>query len=245
MISSIKLYNLRNSEFIQFITDVLDIVDLNNATDLQVMGQYNDLFISKGELEHFYKKEQGSDLTNEIVKMDALRDSLITGINAIVTGNTYHYDEITKGYAVLLENNLSIYGKNIARENYQSETTIINNIVSDWTTNPVLSNAATKLGLNTWIVQLQAANSNFHSIYLQRTQEFGAASPNTLKLKRQETTNIYYELRDFIDSYFTINKGAPPFDKAINELNALIDQYNTLLAGRKLRDVSEEEFGKN
>ena len=245
MISKIPLQELRNSEFLQFSTDTLGIVSLNDPNTLQVLTQFDALTISKTELEGLFKKEQGSQITDEIVKLDALRDSLINGISAVVLGNTYHFDTTMQGYASVLEANLSIYGAGIARENYQSETAIINNILNDWSTQPDLITAVAALGLDAWVAQLEAANTSFNAKYLERTQELGAVSSDTLKSKRLETANAYYELRDFIDSYFTINKGVAPFDKVTNELNALIDQYNKLLISRKSGgDVQAPEVAK-
>jgi len=60
----------------------------------------------------------------------------------------------------------------------------------------------------------------------------GAANPATILEKRLASVQLYYALRDRIDAFYTINNGANPWGKTVNELNALIDQYNVLLAGR-------------
>ena len=59
----------------------------------------------------------------------------------------------------------------------------------------------------------------------------GDANPETLKSKREETMNAYYELRKFLEAYATI-QNTPEYIKTISELNALIDQYNQLLNSR-------------
>ena len=56
-------------------------------------------------------------------------------------------------------------------------------------------------------------------------------TPDTLKAKREETMVAYWELRKFIDANSIINPSVA-YEKLINELNALIDQYNELLSSR-------------
>jgi len=60
----------------------------------------------------------------------------------------------------------------------------------------------------------------------------GAANPSTILEKRLASVQLYYALRDRLAAHHNINDGANPWGKTVNELNALIDQYNVLLAGR-------------
>jgi Family of unknown function (DUF6261) len=232
MIISIDLRGLRNSEFVQFGSDVLSIVKINDPQALGVLAQYDALAAANKTVENLFNKEQASATTDVLVALDNQRDRLINGISALVLGYTYSTDETQKRNALLLQTNIDSYGSGIAKENYQSETAIITNLIDDWTAKPELAAAIAALNLGSWQTELAAANAAFNAKYLVRTQEKGSASPESLKEKRTVATNAYYELRNFIDSYFTINKGAEPFRKTTNELNALIDQYNRLIAGR-------------
>jgi len=128
------------------------------------------------------------------------------------------------------------YGGGIARENYQAETAIIDNLVADLDNKPEMAAALAALQLGGWKKEMQEANTAFDAAYMDRTKELGAASKDTLLAKRAETNEAYYKLRDFIGSFYTINEGAEPYKKTINELNALIDQYNTMMAGRLKND---------
>jgi hypothetical protein len=59
------------------------------------------------------------------------------------------------------------------------------------------------------------------------------STPENLKSKREETNQVYYELRNRIDALHLLEETAPsPYTTVINQLNALIDQYNTLLNNR-------------
>jgi hypothetical protein len=232
MIANLQVQKLRNSEFIQFVNDTLSIVSLNDPQALLVLNQFNALTAEKTILETLFNKEQASALTNELIALDDQRDNVLNGIIALVTGYTYSLDPVQKKSAIALQTNITSYGTGIARENYQSETAIITNLLDDWNTKSELAAAIVMLNLSGWQTQLTVSNSAFNAKYLARTQEMGSASPDSLKEKRAVATTAYNDLRDFINSYFTINKGAAPFGKVTNELNALIDQYNRLIAGR-------------
>jgi Family of unknown function (DUF6261) len=233
MIKGIALQTLRNAEFLQFLKLVLSIFSANDPAVLQVLEQFNALEAAKSNVELLFNKDQASAHTDEVAALDAKRDDLINGIIALVQGNTYHFDAAIKKQALALQTNIASYGSGIARENYLSETAILDKLINDWETKPELAAAIVALQLSEWKTQLASANAAFNAKYLERTKELGAASPEKLKEKRQEAANAYLELRDMLVSYANINKKKPPFGNAVNELNALIDQYNSLLASRK------------
>gem|GEM_PF-4704996 len=96
----------------------------------------------------------------------------------------------------MLLNNLAKYGTGIARENFQAETAILDNIISEWLSQNDLTEAMTALGLTAWLEEMQTANREFNKVYLARTAEYGNANPATIKSKRSKTNTVYYELHD-------------------------------------------------
>lgn len=240
MIASIDLKTMRNSEYIQFMHDTLGITVANNPAAMLVQVQYDGLNTAVTTLDGLFVTDQASPLTAQVTALDLRRDAALNGITALANAYTYHFDPALKAHADTLSHQLGLYGAGIAKDNYQSETNTINSILNDWNTQPALVAAITALGLTAWKAELQTANTSFSTVYLQRTQQMGAASADTINAKRIECNNAYYLLRNFIDSYFTINGGANPYGKVTNELNALIDQYNVLLAGRAATPAPEE-----
>lgn len=68
---------------------------------------------------------------------------------------------------------------------------------------------------------------------LSRIQEYSDASPETIKIKREETNIAYYALRDRIDALHLLVETPPsPYTTVINQLSALTDQYNKMLINR-------------
>ena len=230
--AGIDLMKLRNAEFLQFSKDVMGIITLNNTLALQVGNQYVAFQNITNEIETLFVTDQGNDTTPIIQALDARRDAAITGITLMANAMVYHYDPAIKAAAIAISDNLRLYGGGIARQNYMAETASISNIINDWNTKANLTAAISTLQLDDWKAELENANINFDAQYIARTQQLGAANPATILEKRLESVQLYYALRDRLAAHHNINNGINPWGKTANEINALIDQYNVLLAGR-------------
>jgi len=231
MIESIELTKLRNGEFLQFATNFSALVESNNPTVLNVMKQHNDFKVAIGVIEPLFKVEHVNAITQQLVLLDERRDKAITGLTTVIDGFCSHFSVQVAQAAKRLAVDLQLFGTGVAKQNYQAETASINGIISDWETKPELAAALAILGIEEWKDELKAANHVFDQKYLERVKEYGAANPDTLKAKREETMNVYYELRKYLDANSVLHN-SPDYEKTIKELNALIGQYNTLLSAR-------------
>lgn len=229
MISAIDLAKLRNSEFLQFGTFFSNFVVANDPVALNIAPQHTAFKAKLDETAGLFKVEKSSPLTQELILLDERRDKAISGIAGVIDSYGNHFDPATIQATTILAANLNIYGTGIARLNTQEETSTIKAIVNDWETKSELTAAITKLVLSTWVAELKAANLLYEQKYFERTQEYGAANPETLKQKREETMAAYYMLRDFINANLILHPSAA-FIALENGLNALIEQYNALIA---------------
>lgn len=240
MINAINISILRNAEYLQFMKNVASLVQTNDPVVLNVAPQLTALNNAVSVLDGLFKIQLANEITEELVAIDERRDKAITGLGFVVTGYVYHFDAALAQAASLLNDNLKLYGSGIARQNYQAETATITSLVNDWESKPNLSDAIVALHLDSWKDELKTANALFDERYLARTQEYGAANPDTLKLKREETNAVYYTLRDFLNSFSIVQPSATN-TKTLNEINALIEQYNTLLANRIVTGTPVDE----
>ena len=231
--NAINLTNLRNAEYLQYIKNYLAIVQRNDPTVLKIQAQYDALMSKSNELDALFKKILANENTADILALDGRRDDAINGIYYVAQGYEYHFDPQLQTAASLIKDSFSVYGGGIAKLNYQAETATITGLITDWENKAPLVAAFTTLNLTDWKNELKAANTQFDERYLDRTQEYGNATPENLKSKREETNAVYYALRDRIEAYHLLVDVPPsPYTTVINQLNALIDQYNTLLNNR-------------
>jgi hypothetical protein len=231
MITSIDLSKLRNAEYVQFSKGCASIVGANDPNGMNVQLKY-DAFINKlAELEVLFKKSTENPITAEIEALDARRDRAVSGLLMHINALSFHFDPAVVTLAMALQHNLKVYTTNIVAENYNAETALINNLVTDWETKPELANALAALGITSWKDELKTANTLFDERYIARTQDMATASPDNLKTKRLEGNQAYYDLRSHIDAHMTLAP-SPALTKTTDEINALITQYNQLLVGR-------------
>ena len=232
--NAIDLRLLRNAEYLQYMKDFAGIINLNDPATLQIDAKLAAFNAKTEELEELFKKALANDHTKVILALDQRRDDAINGITAFLQGYSYHFEATKKQNAQRLLAQIAVYGSGIARQNYQSETATINNLIHDFEDKPELAAAVTAFNLQPWIDELTDANTLFNTEYLSRTQEYGDANPDTIKSKREEVNGTYYALRDRIDALHILVETPPsPYTTVINQLNALTDQYNVLLAHRQ------------
>lgn len=233
MINAIDLAKLRNAEYLQLMKDFTAIVERNDPATLNVVARLTDLQTKVAEMDVLFKKILANDNTSSLLNIDKKRDDCINGMLLVVQGYEYHYEENIRLAAQKLATNLRFYGAGIAKLNYQAETATLSNIVTDWETKAELTAALATLNLITWKDELKTQNNVFNKVYLDRTQEYGNATPENLYNKRNETNTVYYALRDRITALdLLVESPTSPYTTAINQLNALIDQYNSLIVGR-------------
>ena len=231
MIISIDLRNLRNATYLQFQKDFLAIIFRNDPASLQIESKYNELTAKSVELENLFKKVLANPISQELIILDGRRDDAINGIYYGALSYSYHFDAPTKKAADALLANFKLYGSGIAKLNYQAETATISNIINDWENKPELIQALTTLNLSSWKDELKTVNEEFSTKYLDRTQDYGNASPENMKIKREETNTVYYALRDRINALDLLVETPPsPYSTVINQLNSLIEQYDRLLS---------------
>lgn len=234
--------DLPNAEYLQYAKDFSGIINLNNPIQIGIDAKLTAFTNKISELELLYKKALASEKTQELLLLDERRDAAATGINYFLLSQTYHFEIVKRQNAQLLLDNMTLYGSSIARLNYQAETATLNNIIRDWENKPELIAAISTFNLTEWVDELKTANEDFNTKYLSRTQEYGDASPETIKLKREEVNVAYYALRDRIEALHILVETSPsPYATVINQLNALTDQYNVLLFKRKSEDPSTPE----
>ncbi|MFC4231730.1 DUF6261 family protein [Parasediminibacterium paludis] len=240
MIAAIDVKKLRNPEYLQFSKDMLQIINNSGPAALQVVAPYNAFATITTEIDNYYKIAQGSEITAEMLLIDERRDKALVGISKMVDSMTYYFDEAKQAAATTLSKALELYGKGIAKQNYQAETETITSMVRDLTTKPNLVAAVTKLGLTDWVTEMQTANSLFNTTFIARAEELGTNKVESVSSKRAESTALYFKLRDKINAQYIINDGADPFKTAISKINSVISSYQNLITHRATKhfDIS-------
>jgi hypothetical protein len=244
MIDTIKVAGLRNNDYSQFLQNILSVIDRFDPDKLMSQEEYDNLLARSAAIKSALNKKQGSDLTDELVALDDRRDEAVDAIAAIINSFSYHKDAAVKAAAGLLNNHLDSFGPSLTRQSLQNETSKIQKMVQGWNEKPELKAAVSLLGLDSWKAELEAANTAFDKLYVDRSVQKGdTAGEDNMFKKRTKATAAWYELRDHLEAWYTIKKKADPWATAITALNGVIKDYNSLLAGRGSKDGDDKSAG--
>jgi len=238
MFLSIYLTHLRHNEFIQFITNLLGIINANDLETLKLQSESDDLTALLATITALYKPDLGSQLTKLLEEDDERRDKAFIGIQTLIEAYTNHYDVAKKEAAVALLNSIKKFGTGITRQNYQAETATLKAICEEWKREANLIAALSKLSLNEWIGELSTANTQFDTHYMERVKEAATAPDVKIIALRKEAIQSYRTLINRIQAFATIGE-VPVYATIINECNSLIEKYNSVVNARGKKDEEE------
>ena len=233
MIQTAYILRYRNSEFIQFQNDVINLINRQPSLKAALLTQLTNLQEPVQQMALIFKQQSGTPTTKTLEEADARRDRAIVGIRTLIKSYTYHHQEDKATAANALLRSVDKHGTRISRLNYQSQTAVLDKIVYDWENNPDLQEFVKLLELQEWADELKEANRLFNELYLKRTVEYAkrmmAARMPEL---REAATLAYRTLLKHIEAHATLTP-TEAYTTLLKRLNALIKQYNTLIEDRK------------
>jgi hypothetical protein len=239
MIITIKNPKLRISEGIQFFGDVITVCEKANPAELNIQPQWSELKKSYKLLTNSFKKEQSSMLTAELATVDYRRDQGIICFRKLADGFTNHFDNAKAQAGKLLLTAIDKYGKQISKMNYQAETSVLDNLVTDLKSEDHAA-AVKLLGLSDLVAELSNSNKAFNDIYLQRVEEAAAKDLDAAGALLYDCQLKYRELVKHIEANAIVN-ASEAYETLIKQLNSLIEQFNLLLAQRAGRVERQQE----
>ncbi|KAB8152353.1 hypothetical protein EZY14_015030 [Kordia sp. TARA_039_SRF] len=230
----------RNSEFLQYMKDVLELVNAQDVDVLQLTAQRDALATVTNQIDDLFQQEKSSGITQELIELDTRRDKAFMGIKANLEAYSYHYDAQLQSAAKRLLFNLNNYGTNIPRMNYQAETAIIDSMISDWETETDLVSAVSTAELNDWVAELKTANQAFNQRYLARVSESAANPATSFTSIREVATDAYKSLTAHVQAHATLGSNTT-HQELVNEFGILAKQYNQTVGLRLNSGTDTEE----
>ena len=236
MLNSINLYALRNDEFIQVFRDITDLISRFDVSKLQIEKEAHAMKQMLKDLDDIFGAyARGSEHSKFLAEIDAARDRAIMSIKATVSAMTNHYDRKKSDAAELILNQINKYGANIARLNYQAETTVIKNLMDDFNDNADLKKALALLGLTDWVEHLNQKNSEFRKNYHNRVDKLSRGKDDAVKNVRPEAKEVLRQFEAKVAATHLV-LGTPDHEQLIKKMNVLADEYNNIRKRRKSKE---------
>ncbi|SHI92151.1 DUF6261 family protein [Aquimarina spongiae] len=224
-------YRFRNSEFIEYLSEIQHIITINDPKTLQVVPQLIGLHDHLVRLEEVYKKQLGSSVTATHEFLDKRRDLAIIGIRIVTEGFTNHFEPAKRAAARVLLQSIDQYVDVIHQQNYYDKTNLIHKLTEDWEKITVLREGLDTLQILVWAQELKQSNISFEDLYLAHNTQF----TNTSKINTIALINTAKDSFRQLINHLTAQSILEPqkiFSKVINEINMLTKKYNALVEKR-------------
>ncbi len=237
-ITNIHLVALRNNEHLNCMNEVKQLIAEQTATALGIVNQ-TDLFLQALlQEEEAINPQLKSEKSDILVDDDAKRDYTFRGMADAVLSATHHFKPAVRTAAHKLQTEIFKPFGNIARLNYNEETTAIESLCTDLKTTYAIESEL--VGLNDWIVELINDNNNFKKTSSQRVDEASVKTQLKMKQVRTSVDDAYKAIGKRISALIELN-GETNYKTFVTKLNIITEKYNLTLAKRKGRNSKEDE----
>ena len=233
------LNRYRNGEYLQYMKDILELVNQQDTDSLQLSTQKDALETTVSAIDAIFQKSQGSAITQEIIALDERRDKALIGIRSILDGYTYHYDPAIATAAQELLSNINAHGDNIARMSYQEQTAVTDSVLKDTETKPELVSAVSTLTIGNWFAELRTANTAFNTKYLERVNETAASDNADIPQLRLAATAAYRTLVTHVEAHKTLS-GNEAYAMILKQISVLAGSYNQVVDNRSTSGTTTE-----
>jgi len=227
MLKNPKFSYLRNSQHINFIEALIEILEKHNPDLLYIRAVLDILKNHLATMKEVFVTAQGSAITAELEDTDMTRDSLYIGLKNVILAYNRHFNTDKKLAAKELTAHLKKYGKGIPDLEYNSETAVLQDLIEGIDSSTVLTAHTLTLAVDDWFNELKTVNNEFKRLYGLRLEKESQKTKLKLIELRDESVTHYRKLAEYFHAA-SIMHPAPVFELAEDELNELITKYNNL-----------------
>ena len=235
-ISDFCLSRLRNEEHFQYNTDFTGLVVNATPVVLGIANQFSlyiPIYTSEGNALNVVQK---SDVTNELVDCDAIRDTTFRGLSDSVKSACNHFNLGTKQAAIRIQLVFDEFG-NVATKSYDEETAAINVLVSRL--NQDYASDVATLGIADWLNELLSNNEIFDALMKRRYSQDVIKAQFHMKQVRFELDAAYRTITKRINALIIVN-GEADYKVFVEELNQRIERYKDNLAIRAGKNAADD-----
>lgn len=240
MITYTNLNQYRNGEFVKFMGNILDILKSYDLDTLQLKSLVDQLEAQYLQLKKLFKVDRGSNLTEELIRLDKLRDSLFSGLLQILNGHAkYNPEDGKKINAQQLYDIMLTHGSDLNRKSYQEQTGALDDIFAEIEEKGLEEQFAEFL-LVEFYNQLKSTNTEFNTTFLARNKEYALEPQGNMQEMRVQVSESFYTLEKNIEAR-AILESTEAYQNIIKELNSLIDSYESNIQKRSANPSENDD----
>jgi hypothetical protein len=230
----LPLKQLWNSEYCMFTSQLITIFQNCNAEELHLKKSFERLTAFTPELAKIKAQEQGNAISHLLADLNNERRTLIKSVmDQVITFGKLSMPALTQHVAVM-NRFLDKHGRDIGELNYNANTDKFNKLLADYDASADVKEAVDALYLGVLFDHLREINTQFASLYLQRSDEDASVETVDARAIRMETDKV---LTAFFDAFEFCSTEYEELDyqTPANKLNEIISNYKAQLKARTTR----------
>ncbi len=229
LVKSVKMSVLPMLIYQQVLKDITSQITALGIRDAVLVAALADLVHAYNDLDGAMNRALGSNNTRQLLLLDEQRDNLIRGLNFILRGYALSNNAAKAQAARVLLRYMAAYGDEIADQSQITETSSINNLLQDFQkADAVAAIAQIPMLTADWTTPLQAANSQFESLYSVRAADLTVADVGAAKRFRGVAQQRLEDYVNKLNSTLTLAATPDPAQvKAVNIINTEVATAKT------------------
>jgi len=231
----------RNEQHLSLMTDVKKLISEEPAVKL-ILANEETLFSDALAVEVIaIKVASGSEITEQMDKLFALRAKHFEGLVHAVEMGLCHFDPTIETIAASVKKLMDKYG-NINKKTYAEKTVSFRNL-TDELLSADNSMKVTQIGAMVWAAKVKEENDEYSALVDSRTKEEKERPSGNVHDARDVTDRIYHTIVNRVNAAATLN-GEANYASFINQLNGAIEALKVTLsqqkAARNKKDTPEK-----
>ena len=227
-IKTILVKTLRNNLHFEFMSSFLVLLQTLGASISLIAGLVHKFATLVGDEDIALDQLRRFDTTDEIHEQDGRRDNAFYQLCNYVRSGFKHFDENRRQAAGRLHDILKDY-KGTPKSPLAEESAKLHNLLQKLET---VRSDIDFLGLGEWISEMKDANDKVRSLMADRASEATNKAQHKVKTVRAAVDEAYYEILTCLEAV-SIVENTEAGKQLVAEINARIDEYNSILAREK------------
>ena len=249
-VMSFQLKVLRIAGFLEYLQQVVKLckafrnVEGSNESRFpaKVDAAFTPFNSAVAAVDSAYRQSRASDYTQQIADEDTRRDNLYKQlVNMVKMYMKFAFDAEKKEAAELLWNIIRKYNVDTA-ENYSEESVKLQQMLQELDTNYQAELRIKKLGLESLIAQLKAANEQVRTLMGYRNDERMYQVKAALTTARADADTEYHSFILALNAAAVMDESEYRYEELISQINELIKYYRLYVVPKK-GSKSEDDGG--
>ena len=214
----------QNGEYIQLMIGVIGVFKNEDPQRLSLNDLVEKLITEVNVLNDGFMESKGETMRAALMPLDERRISSARGLRLYLQSETLNPVSDRQKAAEALYKSYLQYCDGLSKMTLPNKTAVVNRMLQEWSSNPVLAEAVKTSGAVQWVETLTRENELFSQNYFTKSK--AKTRDKKTKDARVAVKLAYEELVTITEAYAKVAADTGPYRNLIRELNSVISNNN-------------------